>query len=94
MLKQVTVHGEQVIIGGSRAALVASRSQPGHWHIVRDDRCDCLGYTYRGNCRHLRLVALAFTSPTVIPDPDTFLLHEQTLTRPARPSDAAPSKEG
>ena len=43
-------------IGGERAlnlgyaVLVASQSENG-WHEVRDGRCTCAGFQYRGRCR-------------------------------------------
>ena len=45
MVKQVEVQGEQIIFGGN-AALVASKSEPGYWHIVKNGTCDCKGYEY------------------------------------------------
>ncbi len=81
MLKQREVLGEQVIVGGNGAALVASKSQPGNWHIVRDGRCDCLGYAHRGACRHIRVVAQVPVQPIVDSIPETFRLYEQTLAQ-------------
>ena len=52
MVKQVEVNGDQVIVGGN-GALVASKSEPGGWHVVRNGGCDCEGYQYRGRCRHI-----------------------------------------
>jgi SWIM zinc finger len=58
MVKQLEVNGDQVIIGGN-GALVASQSEPGNWHIVRNSACDCKGYQYRGYCRHIAAVKAA-----------------------------------
>ena len=58
MVQQIQVKGEQIILG-SRGALVASQSQPGGWHVVRDGQCDCRGFQYRGRCRHVTAVAAA-----------------------------------
>lgn len=41
------------------AALVASHSEVGRWHVVRPESCDCKGFQYRTRCRHL---AIAFPS--------------------------------
>jgi len=55
MVKQIEVNGEQVILGGN-GALVASKSQPGVWYVVRAGQCQCKGYQYRSRCRHLDAV--------------------------------------
>jgi hypothetical protein len=68
MVKQIEVNGEKIIAGGN-GALVASKSEPGGWHVVQRGRCDCKGYQYRGQCRHL--VALkTWLTPTPVPDRD------------------------
>ncbi len=38
--------------------LVPSRSQPGTHYFVSGDltRCSCRGHSYRGTCRHTRIV--------------------------------------
>jgi hypothetical protein len=60
MVTQLERNGEQIISISEGLALVASKSEPGTWHAVRDaERCDCLGYTYRGHCRHISAVAPA-----------------------------------
>lgn len=58
MVRQVTIGRDQVILGRD-GALVASQSQPGFWHVIRNGRCDCTGFAYRGRCRHLSAVAQA-----------------------------------
>ena len=58
MVQQITVKGEQIILGRN-GALVASQSQPGGWHVVKGDTCDCKGFAYRHHCRHVAAVAAA-----------------------------------
>ncbi len=36
--------------------LVESASKPGTGHPVTLDRCNCTGFSYRGSCRHVKLV--------------------------------------
>ncbi len=59
MVQQIDVDGEQVILSES-GALVASRSEPGGWHVVKDvngvHQCDCKSFQYRGQCRHVHAV--------------------------------------
>ncbi len=78
MVKTIQVNGE-MIIPGTRGALVASRSEPGAWHLVHGGKCDCLGYEYRGRCRHVAAVdALSSARVDAQPNP-TFALAERTL---------------
>lgn len=60
MVRQITVNGEQVILGKS-GALVAGMSEPGCWHIVRAGQCDRKGYALRGHCPHLDAVKARWT---------------------------------
>lgn len=39
--------------------LVASKSEPGVWHVVADGACSCPGYQYRHTCRHLAVAVAA-----------------------------------
>ena len=42
--------------GRQLAVLVPSASVPGKYHLVTRATCDCKGFSYRGDCRHLRAV--------------------------------------
>jgi len=55
MVHQIESLGEQVILG-TNGALVASKSQPGVWYVVRLGACQCKGFTYRGHCRHVEAI--------------------------------------
>lgn len=55
MVRQLKWNDEQIIIGGN-GALVASKSEPNAWHVVKSGHCDCKGYAYRGHCRHVDAV--------------------------------------
>ena len=61
VIHERTVGTERTIDLGY-ATLVASASEPGSWHEVRDGRCTCPGFAYRGRCRHLE-AAQAITLP-------------------------------
>jgi len=41
---------------GSGHYLVESATRPGVGHPVTADRCNCTGFSYRGICRHVKLV--------------------------------------
>lgn len=58
MVKQVDVNGEHVLPLLNGTALVASKSEWGVWHVVKNGKCDCKGFAHRQTCRHLRIVAL------------------------------------
>ncbi len=77
MFHQVSVNGDQVIVGKNGSGLVSSKSEPGAWHSVKNGACDCKGYQYRGRCRHLGAVAAA--AGQVAPVNPTFALYAQTL---------------
>jgi hypothetical protein len=62
VIKQQEIDGEQALNLGF-AVLVASKSEPGAWYEVRDGRCTCKGYQYRGKCRHLAVAAQALQEP-------------------------------
>lgn len=55
------IEGEMVIHVGPET-LVASKSEPGVWHIVDRGVCSCDGWAYRQTCRHLLPAALAAES--------------------------------
>lgn len=68
MVKQVEVQGEHIIPLLNGCALVASKSEWGGWHVVKNGRCDCKGYQHRGTCRHVKAVE-SFQAPKVEPVP-------------------------
>ena len=80
MMNTVRIGTDDVILGGN-GALVSSASVPGGWHVVKDGTCDCLGYQYRGRCRHVAAVAEARTLPSPATSP-VFDLATLTLARP------------
>ena len=51
-LTETQVGADRVLVTGTQT-LVASASQPGAWHDVTHDTCDCKAYQFRGHCRHL-----------------------------------------
>lgn len=55
------IEGEMVIHVGPET-LVASKSEPGVWHIVDRGVCTCAAWEYRQTCRHLLPAALAAES--------------------------------
>lgn len=55
MIATQTVGQDQVIKVGE-GALVSSKSEPGSWHKTTATTCDCLGFSYRGRCRHIAAV--------------------------------------
>lgn len=52
------IEGEMVIHVGPET-LVASKSEPGVWHVVDRGTCTCAAWEYRQTCRHLLPAALA-----------------------------------
>ena len=42
--------------GRQLAVLVPSASTPNKFHVVTRLNCDCRGFQYRGDCRHVRAV--------------------------------------
>jgi len=46
---------------------VLSKSEPGKWHNVdlEQGKCDCVGFSFRGSCHHLR-EAKVFSEATKI----------------------------
>jgi hypothetical protein len=70
MLNQTTINGETIIAGHNGVALVASKSQPGGWHVVRPVKgilcCDCKAAEHGRSCRHVRAVE-ALNVPKVEP---------------------------
>jgi hypothetical protein len=69
LLKELEVAGERFVKLGEGALLVASKSEPGTWHHLTGQTCDCKGFQYRGHCRHiaaaLELEAATTTDTTV-----------------------------
>lgn len=58
MVTQMTLSGETVLqVNGT--TLIASKSQPGGWHQTTTEQCDCLGFHYRSDCRHVRTLRTA-----------------------------------
>ncbi len=72
MVQQVEVSGDQVIRLAD-VALVSSKSAPGSWHTATATSCDCVGFSFRGRCRHvaavaeLERIAAAPPAPTATP---------------------------
>lgn len=60
-LREQAVRDERVLLL-DRVVLVASKSTPGLWHTVADYHCTCLGYAYRGRCRHVGVALEARTA--------------------------------
>lgn len=100
MVKQIDVNGEHVLPLCHGAALVASKSEWGVWHVVKNGRCDCKGFQARGTCRHLRTVAemnapkpapvaAPAPAPVAVVDPAALFLPE----RPASPRKPVPTFE-
>lgn len=56
-----TIGTDQVLVLGDRV-LVASKSEPGHWYDCSSGDCDCKGYQYRNQCRHIVVAAEALKS--------------------------------
>ena len=61
MVRQHSIKGEQLIPGKGGTALVVSKSVEGVWHFTTTTTCDCLSFTHRGTCRHLRAVRSYYT---------------------------------
>ena len=57
MLREIIVDGERLIPGRDASALIASKSEPGGWHVVTLHDCDCAGFGHTGKCRHIRALA-------------------------------------
>ena len=57
--------------GRQLAVLVPSASTPGKYHLVTRATCDCKGFSFRGDCRHVRMVQaeIAARSESVISAP-------------------------
>ena len=78
-LREQTIDSERVIYLGP-CVLIASKSDPGAWHVIEDGRCTCKGFEIHGRCRHVPVAALAMeldrltAAPIVVSadfDPDT-----------------------
>jgi hypothetical protein len=50
--------------GRQLAVAVPSQSTPGKFHLVTLTTCDCKGFSYRGDCRHVRAVQVEATKRT------------------------------
>jgi hypothetical protein len=51
--------GAELAIDLGEFVLVASVTAPDAWHEVREQRCTCKGFGYRGHCRHLAVAVQA-----------------------------------
>lgn len=59
MITQRIRRGETIIDVTPTTSLVASKSERGRWHEVTPESCDCKGFQYRSQCRH---ISIAFPS--------------------------------
>lgn len=59
MQGSTTIGNDEVLLENAETALVSSASQPGTFHHVAFDICDCKGFEYRGRCRHIDAVQAA-----------------------------------
>lgn len=75
ILKEVEVAGERFVRVGDNL-LVASKSEPGTWHHLVGETCDCKGFQFRGHCRHisarLELEASTTTDTVTVERTDRF----------------------
>jgi hypothetical protein len=62
LIQTKVIDGEMAINLGA-CVLVASKSQPGWWHVVTSEHCTCEGFAQRGTCRHLTIADRARTVP-------------------------------
>jgi hypothetical protein len=52
VVKELEISGERFIELGGKL-LVASKSNEGDWYEISGETCTCLGFQYRGKCRHV-----------------------------------------
>jgi hypothetical protein len=55
MITQRIRRGETIVDVTPFLSLVASKSEVGNWHTVTPESCDCKGFQYRSQCRHISI---------------------------------------
>ncbi len=68
--------------------LIESASRPGRGHTTTATTCSCIGFSYRGACRHTKLVA------ALEPSMQQWYAQAMTPTAPVEPSVVVPMTAG